>query len=472
MEEDDHTDDDKSTASSIMEQEIHNIPEDALFELEDDIMIEIDDYVHSNIEFYSKPEFQDNLILYVAETIYEAAIQSQLFDNTEANRFEIMMTVQDLAKRYFLEANIFPPRSYSAETKLEDLGAVKFDQEAAISQIEYLKSIPQPAQRTQEWYESRNNLITASNIYKALGTEAQCNSLIYEKCTATTTTTNRSNSNLLDDAPIMGARGWGQKYEPITAMIYEAMYPGNHLDTNFGCICHREYPFIGASPDGIVVCGPRIGHLVEIKNVVSRELTDIPIESHWIQCQVQMEVCNLPFCDYIQTSMKEIAFEEFVQEHVAEYKGVFILLQRNEEGYRPLDAAAAAATPSAPPSYKYVYMPFHLLDCDADLYEHVIQSWIHMQLQENAGYFIVNITYWKLEEMSCVVIPRNRGWFQAVLPKFRDLWSKVEHARIHGYEHLAPKRRVPSRPNQELIYSFRVSLEAEAENEQEQNNAI
>ena len=32
---------------------------------------------------------------------------------------------------------------------------------------------------------------------------------------------------------------------------------------------------------------------VEIKNIVNREITGIPLEAYWIQMQVQMEVCDL-----------------------------------------------------------------------------------------------------------------------------------------------------------------------------------
>ena len=46
--------------------------------------------------------------------------------------------------------------------------------------LEYLKSIPQPQQKSLEWYDFRYNLISASNLWKIFGTESQRNSLIYE----------------------------------------------------------------------------------------------------------------------------------------------------------------------------------------------------------------------------------------------------------------------------------------------------
>ena len=46
----------------------------------------------------------------------------------------------------------------------------------------------------------------------------------------------------------------------------------------FGCIQHPKYNFIGASPDGINIepnCN-RFGRMLEIKNIVNREITGIP----------------------------------------------------------------------------------------------------------------------------------------------------------------------------------------------------
>ena len=48
------------------------------------------------------------------------------------------------------------------------------------NQINTLRNIPQPQQRTDEWYSYRHNMIAISNLLKVFGTECQYNSLIYE----------------------------------------------------------------------------------------------------------------------------------------------------------------------------------------------------------------------------------------------------------------------------------------------------
>ena len=44
---------------------------------------------------------------------------------------------------------------------------------------------------------------------------------------------------------------------------------------------------------------------MEIKNVVSREITGIPKKEYWVQMQLQMEVCDLDECDFLETKFIE-----------------------------------------------------------------------------------------------------------------------------------------------------------------------
>ena len=164
-------------------------------------------------------------------------------------------------------------------------------------QLEYLRSLPQPTQRTDEWYKFRHNLITASNAYKAFESQAQINQLIYEKCQPIKTQETDKQSMVNTNTTLH----WGQKYEPLSVLIYEHLYKTTIED--FGCIQHKTYKFIGASPDGINVdpTSDRYGRMLEIKNIVNREITGIPKKEYCIQSQLQMEVCELNECDFLET---------------------------------------------------------------------------------------------------------------------------------------------------------------------------
>ena len=98
---------------------------------------------------------------------------------------------------------------------------------------------------------------------------------------------------------------WGQKYEPLSVKIYEHTY--NTKVEDFGCIQHEIYTFLGASPDGINVdpTSQRYGRMLEIKNIVNREIDGIPKKEYWIQMQLQMEVCDLDECDFLETKFTE-----------------------------------------------------------------------------------------------------------------------------------------------------------------------
>ena len=53
--------------------------------------------------------------------------------------------------------------------------------------------------------------------------------------------------------------------------------------------------------------------MLEIKNIVNREINGIPKKEYWIQMQLQMEVCDLGECDFLETRFKEIIKKKYIQ---------------------------------------------------------------------------------------------------------------------------------------------------------------
>ena len=282
------------------------------------------------------------------------------------------------------------------------------------------KDAQNPAQRTPEWYLRRYNMLTASNLWQALNTDAQKNRLIYEKCKPLETAYTESKWVSTE-----GSLHWGVRYEPLTVKIYELL-TGAKLDF-FGCIVHSEYPFLGASPDGIVV-NPEsslFGRLVEIKNIYNREMDGIPSEAYWTQMQIQMQCCDLEACDFVETRFKEYeSADEFwapSEEHG--HKGV--ILQ-----FVPRDSLSNI------PLYKY--SPIN--PTPAELYE-----WIEATKVEVAEVHVLFKThYWYLDEICMTTVLRNDAWFRAALPQISELWDTILKERVSGYEHRAPKKRAPT----------------------------
>ena len=53
----------------------------------------------------------------------------------------------------------------------------------------------------------------------------------------------------------------------------------------------------------------------------------------------------------------------------------------------------------------------------------------------------MNDTFWYLETVSCVLVRRNKIWFNTIKHKFKELWDTVLKERETGYEHRKPKKK-------------------------------
>lgn len=320
--------------------------------------------------------------------------------------------------------------------------------------IAYLRTIPQPPQRTNEWYEYRWNLITASNAWKAFESPSVQNQLIYEKCQPLKQCMDIEGTDGFKDIKLTNTTTtlhWGQKYEPLSIMIYEHLYHSKVEE--FGCIRHPnpEYYFIGASPDGIVVESStgRYGRVLEIKNVVNRLINGKPKKEYWVQMQLQMEVCDLDLCDFLETKFVEYdLFQQFVDES-AETTEVdengdthLIPLYNKTKDGQFKGIIIQFFTKDGTPHYEY--MPLHLKTPEE------VKEWeeqtVHTYENGPHGYTFIKYIYWKLDTFSCVKVERNREWFQGAIKKLREIWTIIEKERVSGYEHRAPAKRTKKEP--------------------------
>jgi len=277
-----------------------------------------------------------------------------------------------------------------------------------------LQNIPQPQQKTPEWYEFRQQHITASNAWKAFGTQANKNQLIYEKCKPLTT---HNKSPTFNESPMT----WGHKYEPLTRLLYE-----DRNDTkidDFGCIEHPKFPFLAASPDGIVVGKHNFGRMIEIKNVVSRVIDGIPKKDYYTQTLLQMEVCDLPEVDFVETKFTEYeSYNDFLQDS---NESLFMSKDEKEKG--------CIMEFVKDQEYVYVYMPFTITN------EQELNEWLDLNMTQNSNW--IKTIYWKLDTYSCVLIKRKSAWFEYAIPHLQDIWNTICVERIGDYSIRAPKRR-------------------------------
>lgn len=349
----------------------------------------------------------------------------------------------EITERFYDE--IAPPR-ISPATHIDHDAHAK---ELLTAKIRALQEKPQPDQRTPEWYARRNNLITASAASKAFGSQASVNQLVYEKCKSQTEAAaaaaeearTGSAANQSPPTPLQGPVNsplhWGQRYEPVTVMVYE--HRNKTTLGEFGCIQHDNYPFIGASPDGINIDAASLvyGRMVEIKNIVNREITGHPKEEYWIQTQIQMEVCDLDECDFVETRFKEYESKEEYDADGTTKEGY--TSKGNEKGIILWFQTAPALTQNGhivTPTQLYEYAPIGATPYEYDKWE--AEMFIkHEQLRS----VWVRTIYWYLDEYSCVLVRRNRLWFEEAVKVLAGVWAMIEEERETGYEHRAPVKR-------------------------------
>lgn len=386
------------------------------------------EYVELHPQCIFDPDFHDTLLEETKDLLY---IQMEDHINAD-NGYDIeddMDDILDDALTIFL-STFYPDK----------LRAINTDEEICdIEQkIQRLRDTPQPVQRTPEWYQFRWNLITASNAWKAFDTQSSINQLIYEKCQPLKSADDEEEVKMINvNSPLH----WGQKYEPLTVMVYEHNY--NTTVEDFGCIQHPQYSFVGASPDGIVVNhdSDRFGRMLEIKNVVSREINGIPKKEYWTQMQLQMEVCDLDDCDFLETKFTEYPDESSFQTdskvNDCGEKELMLSVDNKTKGI-----ILYFNTKEGAPFYSY--KPLDIVTPDD------IHKWEETELGKyespQYNYTFLKFIYWKLEVLSCVLVSRDRNWFKNNIQQLEKVWKIIEEERVTGYSHRAPNKKQRKEP--------------------------
>lgn len=399
------------------------------------------DYVLENPTHIQNMDFHDGMMESVEDLI--RGDMGADGDDDADDAFDDMTELVDQSIDLFY-MQIMPKRSTDmSDSKTNNTNAKRTYRTRQV--LAHLNATPQPAQRTNEWYAYRHALITASNAYKIFDTPGSQNQLIYEKCSplpVAVVTQNHSptvNMNPVPTVNVSSPMHWGQKYEPMSTMYYEMIH-GTTVG-EYGCVQHSKYSFLGASPDGIVddPASDKYGQMLEIKNVVNRDITGIPLKAYWVQMQLQLEVCDLEECDFLETRFKEYiddtAFMEdcdpanagcstdddnrFTNTRDGKWKGIVLYF----------------IDPDGVPVYEY-----KPLEMGQEEYETNWEPDIRQKHQQQ-GHTFMWPSHWWLEEVSCVLVERNRLWFSQVIDQMSAFWDIILAERESGYAHRAPSKR-------------------------------
>jgi len=309
-----------------------------------------------------------------------------------------------------------------------------------IKHLKKLNDLPQPEQRTPEWFDMRETMLTASSAAKHIGESkyGKPKDTILEKMGYKPFIQNKYVHH-------------GKKYEEIATKLYENIF--NVQINEYGLVQHQSKPqqlFIGASPDGITnkYCldnsfNKKLGRMVEIKCPYSRVIKTegeidggIVTHDYWCQMQQQLECCDLELCDFWQCNIKEyFNRDEWLEDNeptlsteeqnikknipVQCQKGMIIqLLPKNKFNRNVYDA-------------KYIYpknLDINMFNYDQWVLDIIINfDTKYRYITDN--YVFDKILYWKLVNSHNVCVLRDKEWFKTNLPKYKKLWDEITHLK-------------------------------------------
>lgn len=178
--------------------------------------------------------------------------------------------------------------------------------------LQELLNVPKVEQRSEEWYQLRKQILTASSIASII--QAKNVAKYYNKITPKEKHIEETGYCNSYDTPYdfyaarLGyttftgnkATLFGQKYEYIAQKFYELKM--NTKIHEFGTIISDKTPILGASPDGI----SDEGIMLEIKTLYSRQIVPgyIPV-NYYLQMIIQLYCCNLQQCDFLEIKVEE-----------------------------------------------------------------------------------------------------------------------------------------------------------------------
>lgn len=246
--------------------------------------------------------------------------------------------------------------------------------------LKRLLEVPLIKQKTQEWYDLRKNLITASDFAQALGagkfgTQKQ---LIEKKC-------------LTKDEPMKSNPffDWGNMFEQVASDIYSDIR--NVKMYEFGLIPHPKHNFFGASPDGI----SNLGIMLEIKCPLKRKITgEIPTQ-YFYQIQGQLDVCGLRECDYIECEFQRWEnYDEYcLFYNPGQYCGWIVVQQDGDEK-------------------KTSYSPVSKTKID----KHSVNN-------------NEKVYYWMLTKHQIQRVTYDERFIEENMPKLEQVWNRILHYR-------------------------------------------
>ena len=291
--------------------------------------------------------------------------------------------------------------------------------------VSELQKLKLPEQRSEEWYELRKKVLTASSLASALGKDhfRTKYELMKDKLIEKPFTFNEITEH-------------GVKYEEIATQFYEEL--NNVKILEFGLIPHPQFPIFGASPDGICSndsSDKYIGRMLEIKCPPKRKFTKSVPEHYKYQILGQLECCDLEECDFFQVKISEY---ETYNAYINDFNENMICTGYTNNNF----PKGCIITYKDNDNLKYLYPGLFKSNDELNLWIETKKQW----LQENNLHF-EKVNWWKIERYECTLVKRDKEQWSSIIEDIIKFYTELDYYKNNLSE---LNNKIPNKQN--IIY--------------------
>jgi hypothetical protein len=158
-----------------------------------------------------------------------------------------------------------------------------------------------------------------------------------------------------------------------------------------------------------------------------------------MQVQLQLEVCDLEYCDFLECDIRVYSgMTQFLKDSPKNKNDDDVSYCYNSLGNRKGVVYEYYDRETSGTKYKYCPLSYTKNE--------EVSDWINKTKESMTGFYSGNFKYWWIEEFNTTLIKRDPEFFANMKTKLNDFWNLVVYYRTNGVEELEYKLGVKNRP--------------------------